>query len=71
MKPTKNNTELTILKKIGSIIFLVILVFSFVNQEVEQQAKMPRKRGTPSRDSTRRGGARWKVNFGATNGYVS
>ena len=70
-KPTRSNMEPVDLTNISPIIFLVLLVFSSVNQAVEQWAKIPRQRGTPRRGNTGQGGAKWKVNLGAMDGYAS
>ena len=53
------------------IIFLVLLVFSSINQVVEHDTEMPRKRGTLRRGNTELGGARHKVNLGGPDGYVA
>ena len=53
------------------IIFLVLLVFSSINQVVEHDTEMPRKRGTLRRGRTRDSGARKKENLGSTDGYIT
>ena len=53
------------------IIFLVLLVFSSINEVVEHDIEMPRKRGTLRRGRTGGGGARQKENLGSTDGYIT
>ena len=53
------------------IIFLVLLVFSSINQVVEHDTEMPRKRGTLRRGRTGGSGARQKENLGSTDGYIT